>query len=156
MTRCVGSINIGLRPLAASLALVVIAGTGAACGGDDESSAPTTGEDQAAPTTSEGSSTTPATNENAGSAMNDIQECEVVNGVGTASGVAENIGDEAASYKLTLAFTDDATGEELGTKVAETDVVEPGGSGEWSITIDGLPDAEVTCATKSLVVMAAE
>lgn len=150
------------NPLAANrsqamlFAAILLTGTVTACSGEDESS-PSSDDDAAQTSTSDGSgegtgtSTSAASDDQGGQAMNDIQECEISGGTGTASGAIENLSDEAASYELTLAFTDDATGDELGRGSAEVDSVEPGGSGEWSVTVDGLSDAEVTCTTVELV-----
>lgn len=140
-----------VRPLAVSGALLLLAASGVACGGDDESSQPTTtSQEQTTTSAASGGSTTTGSDDMSGQTLNDIQECEINDGTGTASGVIENLGDEPASFELTLGFIDDASGEELGHGTAQVDTVEPGGSGDWSITVDGLADAEVTCATKGL------
>lgn len=95
-------------------------------------------------------SSTAVPDDQSGQTLNDIQECEINNGTGTAAGAIENLSDAPASYELTLGFIDDATGEELGRGSVQVDTVEPGGSGDWSITVEGLSDAEVTCTTKGL------
>ncbi len=140
-----------VRPLAASATLLLLTGIGAACGSDDEpSTSSTTGQEQTTTSAAPGGSTTAGSQDSAGQTLNDIQECEIIDGTGTASGAVENLGEEPASYELTLGFIDDATGEELGRGTTEVGTVEPGGSGEWSIEVDGLADAEVTCTTKGL------
>ena len=150
LVRRSSQITVWVRPLAASVALLLLAGSGAACGGDESTPSTTVDQDETTSSTASGGTTTAAAGGTGGQARNDIQECEISDGTGTASGAIENQGDEAASFELTLGFIDDATGEELGRGTAQVDNVEPGGSGDWSITADGLADAEVTCATKGL------
>ncbi|MCZ7629868.1 MAG: hypothetical protein M5U19_12815 [Microthrixaceae bacterium] len=128
------------------LAAILLSGTVMACSGDDESS-PSPDDDAAQTSTSDGSgegtgtSTSAASDDQGGQAMNDIQECEISGGTGMASGAIENLSEEAASYELTLAFTDDATGDELGRGTAEVDGVEPGGRVSGRSRLTGCPTA---------------
>lgn len=139
------------RPPAALLVLLLGVGAGPACT-DDESPPSSTGDSEQSSTTvdSDGSATT-AADQPGGRALNDIQECEIADGTGMASGAIENLSEEAATYELTVGFTDDATGEEIGRGTVAVDTIEAGGSGDWSITVEGLSDAEVTCTTVELV-----
>jgi hypothetical protein len=83
-------------------------------------------------------------------AINEIETCDNVDGRGVATGSIENLGTETASYTIDLEFTDDATGEAVGRGIVAVRSVGPGEAAGWTIEIDGVGDAELSCASKSI------
>lgn len=84
------------------------------------------------------------------SAVNEIETCDNVDGRGVATGNIENTGTITATYTIDMEFTDAATGEVLGRGVVAVRAVEPGEAAEWTIEVDGVGDAELSCASKNL------
>lgn len=99
---------------------------------------------------SEEETPTDGTGQNDVSAINEIETCDNVDGRGIATGSIENLGTETASYTIDLEFTDDATGDAVGRGIVAVRSVGPGEAARWTIEIDGVGDADLSCASKSI------
>ncbi|MCU0269716.1 MAG: FxLYD domain-containing protein [Acidimicrobiales bacterium] len=141
-TRSLGGLAVGALALVAGL-------TAPACSEDDEPTddVPAT-ESSAPPGADNGDDTGDAGS--AAPALVDIEDCTNDGGEGTAAGTIENTGDETASWELTIDVLDAATEEELASATTEVTEVAPGDTGDWSVTVSGLGDADVTCETSSI------
>ena len=118
-----------------------------ACG--SSGSTATTPETKSKPT-----STTTTSSPGADSpAFVDIETCDNNGGSGTASGTIENQGTTATGYTLRIAFTDGSSKQSLATETVHLGVVQPGATGEWSLSTSGLGGADVVCHTVGLTAL---
>lgn len=137
----------GARALGVSLVLIgglVVGGcsSDSGDGGGATETTPTTSSASSASSVSSGGDVAAAT-----PAFVDIVTCDNLGGSGTATGTIENIGDVAASYRLTIGFLDLASGDQLASGSQQVEAIAPGASADWTITVDGLGAAEVECKT---------
>lgn len=82
--------------------------------------------------------------------MNDILTCDNMDGRGIASGTIENTGGVTATFRIDLEFRDDTSDELLASGVAVVRSVEPGAAGEWTIEVEDVGEAGLTCRSKSI------
>ncbi len=82
--------------------------------------------------------------------MNDILTCDNVDGRGIASGTIENTGGVTATFRIDLEFRNDTSDELLASGVAVVRSVAPGEAGEWTIEVEDVGDAGLSCRSKSI------
>ena len=115
----------------------------AACGSSGSSAAKSS-------TTSKPATTTTTSSTGDTPAFVDIETCDNNGGSGSASGTIENQGSTATGYRIRIAFTDASSKKSLTTEQVQLGVIQPGATGQWSLTTTGLGNADVVCHTIEL------
>jgi len=121
----------------------------AACSPGTPAGSPATSERIASPGSPASSGQEQPSGSDGESAINvfvDLVECENLGGAGAASGTIENLADQPAAYRILIAFLD-AAGTPLAEGSGDTTTAAPGSTVDWSVSVGGLGDAEVSCRT---------
>ena len=76
----------------------------------------------------------------------DLVDCQNVGGSGIASGTIANHADQPTAYRIRIAFLDPG-GAQAVEGAGDTAAAAPGAAVDWSVTVDGLGDLDVSCRT---------